>query len=328
MALQPIDITTPQPNGKLGDPARVMSEKINANDAYLEGLANEAKDAAASSVKKTGDTMTGLLRINNALAVQAGANHSLLRAISNGAGTTVFQSVTANEQAFAPLGLHGSSVELTGPTLVTNGRLTATQDIMITGTGAAYWFYDRTVGRDWAWYAADAVCRLASGARGGATADLMSINAAGAVSATSFNPTSSADVKDYLEGYDGDADDELDRLVVIRYKYRPEFVDSNKTFIGLLAENVHDVLPDATGGGEEYDVAVAGGSGTDGEDVEGDDPQPETRIVTARQPMNIDMMQILALSVRGHQQKNRRIRALEAAMETLTSRVQALESAQ
>lgn len=36
MALQPIDITTPQPNGKLGDPARVMSEKINANDAYLE----------------------------------------------------------------------------------------------------------------------------------------------------------------------------------------------------------------------------------------------------------------------------------------------------
>ncbi len=323
MALQPIDIDTPQPNGKRGDPARVMAQKINANDEYLDGLASGA-------VKKTGDTMTGLLRINNALAVQAGANHSLLRAISNGAGTTVFQSVTANEQAFAPLGLRGSSVEIVGPTSVTNGRLFATQDIMITGTGAAYWFYDRTVGRDWAWYAADAVCRLASGARGGATADLMSINAAGAVSATSFNPTSSADVKDYLEGYDGDADDELDRLVVIRYKYRPEFVDSDKTFIGLLAENVHDVLPDATGGGEEYDLAVAdaGGSGADGVDVEGDDPQPETRIVTARQPMNIDMMQILALSVRGHQQKNRRIKALEAAMEALTSRVQALESAQ
>lgn len=40
MALQPIDITTPQPNGKLGDPARVMAQKINANFAELYGLAS------------------------------------------------------------------------------------------------------------------------------------------------------------------------------------------------------------------------------------------------------------------------------------------------
>ena len=47
MALQPIDIDTVQPNGKKGDPARVMSQKINANDTYLEGVATSGIDAAA-----------------------------------------------------------------------------------------------------------------------------------------------------------------------------------------------------------------------------------------------------------------------------------------
>lgn len=66
MALQPIDITTPQPNGKRGDPARVMSEKINANDQYLEQLAQSAdskavaaKITADAALPKGGGTVTG-----------------------------------------------------------------------------------------------------------------------------------------------------------------------------------------------------------------------------------------------------------------------------
>lgn len=48
MALQVIDIDTVQPNGKKGDPARVMSQKINANDTYVEGLARDALDELAT----------------------------------------------------------------------------------------------------------------------------------------------------------------------------------------------------------------------------------------------------------------------------------------
>ncbi|HEL3014797.1 TPA: hypothetical protein UN285_000584 [Stenotrophomonas maltophilia] len=68
MALQPIDITTPQPNGKLGDPARVMSEKINANDQYLEQLAQSAnskavaaKTTADAALPRVGGTVTGAI---------------------------------------------------------------------------------------------------------------------------------------------------------------------------------------------------------------------------------------------------------------------------
>lgn len=66
MALQPIDIDTPQPNGKRGDPARVMAQKINTNDEYLEGVANAASQAAAdaqtaasAALPKAGGTVTG-----------------------------------------------------------------------------------------------------------------------------------------------------------------------------------------------------------------------------------------------------------------------------
>ncbi|WP_058358262.1 hypothetical protein [Xanthomonas translucens] len=40
MPLTPVDTTTPQPNGKFGDPIKTGFEKLNANDTYLEGLAN------------------------------------------------------------------------------------------------------------------------------------------------------------------------------------------------------------------------------------------------------------------------------------------------
>lgn len=116
---------------------------------------------------------------------------------------------------------------------------------------------------------------------------------ASTVTAVAFNPTSTADVKDYITGYAGDACAEIDRLVVIEYKYRPEYVESDKTFIGLLEENVKSVVPDAA----NDSVTIV--DQVDGEDVE--------RFI----PGNIDIMQILALSIRSHQQKNARIKALE-----------------
>ncbi|WP_180313374.1 hypothetical protein, partial [Xanthomonas hortorum] len=174
------------------------------------------------------------------------------------------------------------------------------------GASAGLNFMDRTdFSRVWSWYSTGAIARLWFTGFG----DRLSVNTAGQVSATSFNPTSSADVKDYIEGYAGDADSEIDRLVVISYRYRPEFANTgDKTYVGLLAENVGDVHPGATGGDVERVT-----QNEDGEEI------------TAHEPMNIDMMQILALNTRAHQQKSHRIKQLEQVIADLLSRVGELE---
>lgn len=127
---------------------------------------------------------------------------------------------------------------------------------------------------------------------------------ASTVTAVSFNPTSTADVKDNIVGYAGDACAEIDRLVVIKYKYRPEYLESDKTFIGLLQENVKSVCPEAANDSEIVVEEV------DGEEVE--------RFV----PGNVDMMQLLALSIRSHQQKNKKIKYLESKISEMFERME------
>ncbi|MFS8372433.1 hypothetical protein EIQ27_03640 [Xanthomonas campestris pv. armoraciae] len=176
------------------------------------------------------------------------------------------------------------------------------------GATAGLNFMDRTdFSRIWSWYSTGAVARLWFTGFG----DRLSVNSAGQVSATSFNPTSSADVKDYIEGYAGDADSELNRMVVISYRYRPEFVDTgDRQYVGLLAENVGDVHPGATGG-----------------DVERTTQNESGEEVPAHEPMNIDMMQILALNTRAHQQKSHQIKQMTQLISDLQRRIEALEAA-
>lgn len=144
--------------------------------------------------------------------------------------------------------------------------------------------------------------------------------ASGSVSGTQFVPSSSADVKDFIEGYTGDACGQLDRIAVCRYRYRPEFHEGDKTYVGIVAENFADILPDAVTEethSEEIDVVV-------GQDESGNPIiRKQTRIV----PMGYDMGQLLALNTRSHQQKNRRIKQLEVALEGVLQRLAALESA-
>lgn len=133
-----------------------------------------------------------------------------------------------------------------------------------------------------------------------------SLTSAGVMSAVSFNPTSSVDVKDYFEGYSDDACSLIDRLVVATYRYRPDFLDSgDKKFIGLLAENVHDVIPGATSGGSCFEM-----TGDDGLDM------------VVKNPTNIDMMQLLALSIRSHQQKSKKIKELESRLAQVITRME------
>lgn len=146
------------------------------------------------------------------------------------------------------------------------------------------------------------------------------VESTGAMTAPAFNPTSSADVKDFIEGYRGDACEELDRLAVVTYRYRPEFYDSQKTYVGIIAENFADVRPDATTEEthlEQVEVPV-------GEDDEGN---VVTEIRSRVIPMGYDMAQLLALNTRSHQQKSRRIRELESAMQQVLQRLADLESA-
>lgn len=133
---------------------------------------------------------------------------------------------------------------------------------------------------------------------------------AGNFTATSLNPVSTSDVKDHLEGYTEDACELLDRLVVITYEYRKDFIDSDKVFVGLLQENVKSVIPGAATNSE-----LVAETDEDGNETE--------RLV----PGNIDITQILAVSVRSHQQKSRRIKNLEAALAEVLGRLSALESA-
>ncbi|HGM5514517.1 TPA: hypothetical protein ACKPYU_000792 [Stenotrophomonas maltophilia] len=178
-----------------------------------------------------------------------------------------------------------------------------------TGAGGSVGWDDRNEGAASRWYsfARDGTLLFYYAATGALP---MTVTKTGAVTATSFNPTSSADVKDYIEGYGGDACDELDRMVVISYRYRPEFVDIDKTFVGLLSENVRDVHPSATDGGVQVDVVTESG---------------ET--VSKHLPLNVDMMQILALNTRAHQQKSRRIRDLEQDVAELRAAVAELRGA-
>ncbi|MDT3527382.1 hypothetical protein ROV86_04525 [Stenotrophomonas pavanii] len=157
----------------------------------------------------------------------------------------------------------------------------------------------------------------------------MRLSEDGVLSATAFNPTSSADVKDYLEGYAGDADSDLDRMVVITYRYRPEFCESDKTFVGLLAENVHDVRPEATSGGRNGVINVPSVSPEDGSILVDSDGNTIFDTHDDVVPMSIDMMQILALNVRAHQQKSRRLQeqerrivALEVALDRLVEAIE------
>lgn len=66
MPLQVIDIDTPQPNGKRGDPARVMAQKINANDAYLDSRIGSVESAAVPKSGGEDGAMSGRLIIRGA----------------------------------------------------------------------------------------------------------------------------------------------------------------------------------------------------------------------------------------------------------------------
>lgn len=208
----------------------------------------------------------------------------------------------------------------TGNQVISSGGLTAqnaltsnSSGIASLGAGCGYTMNDRLdYAQTWAMYVNNTVFTIWNNTNGPS----MQIARNGAVTALSFTPTSSADVKDYIEGYSGDACSQLDRLAVCTYKYKESYTSSNKTYIGIIAENFADIVPDGVSEDthtETLEIVV-------GYDEHGN------ALVESKEfliPMGYDIAQLLALNTRSHQQKNKRIKALEESISMLSSRMDA-----
>ncbi|WP_146257558.1 hypothetical protein [Stenotrophomonas maltophilia] len=306
MARQIIDTTTDHGTYK-GDPAKTAFEKTNDNFGQLFG-------PDSPSLPKSGGTLNGDMVIyGGTLRVTPNTSGDQLFFRTEGASGVTLDAVNNANSSYSPLSIRGSAINLNGPVSVSGGisanlTFASTTSNVVLATGAS----------------GSAVFLRPNGATNSSGQLVLAPD--GSCSAVSFNPTSSADVKDFIEGYSGDADTDLNRLVVITHKYRPEFLESEKSYLSLLAENVHSVVPIATDG--DYDVAekepyerpvkvtvqVPNESGDGTHSVEMDAIETAWREVTRHVPMNINLMAIVALCVRGHQTKDKRIRELEVAV--------------
>lgn len=313
MAQQIIDTDTDHGTYK-GDPAKTAFSKTNDNFTQLFG-------PDSPSLSKAGGTVTGDMVIYGGsfrIAPKTSGDQLFIR--SEGVDGVTLDAVNNANSAYAPVSIRGSQVNLKGP-VNASGTISVPQN-----------FASRTANVVMATGVAGTVFLRPNGTDSGAGE--LTLSQSGVCSAPAFNPTSSADVKDYIEGYAGDADLELNRLVVITHKYRPEFLNSEKSYLSLLAENVHSVVPIATDGdydvveNEPYDrpvkvvVQVPNDSGHGTHSVEMDAFETAWREVTRHVPMNVNLMAILALCVRAHQTKDLRIRELEAAVMALQAIVQ------
>lgn len=219
-----------------------------------------------------------------------------------------------------PLAKLNGGNTFTGNQNISSGSLTVQSSITSNsggisslGNGSGFVMNDRLdYAQTWAMYANNTIFTIWNNTNGPS----MQIARNGAVTALSFTPTSSADVKDFIEGYSGDACSQLDRLAVCTYKYKESYTSSDKTYIGIIAENFADVIPD----GVSEDTHTETLEVVTGYDEHGN-PLVESKQFLI--PMGYDITQLLALNTRSHQQKNRKIKKLEESLAAVLARLDA-----
>lgn len=341
MARQIIDTTTN--NGSyIGDPAKTAFEKTNANFAEVYGWAGTGSLAKLVG----GNSFTGDQSFNQGstrfIPGPSGTSDTIFVRSEGATGVTIDATNNANS-SYAALKLRGASVNIDGLLYASDNIIcraavfssqvfSATADNVMLATQGAATVYLRPNGI-------------------GSSSGQATLTAAGTFAAPTITQTSSADVKDNLEGFSGSASDLIDRLVVITHTYRPEFIDDGgETHISLLAENVRDVIPSATTGDhtvietEQYDEDVvktltrivdlldSDGNpviGIDGEVVtthisyEVTEVETKSRQIERHVPLGVKVMELLSVSLRAHQEKNKRIAALESAVSSLAARIDA-----
>ncbi len=316
MARQIIDTAPPS-----GDPAPTAFSKVNANFAEIYGWAS-----GGTLAPTTNPVFNGENRTNGRLFVVppvAGSDQVVIRESGSGVGT-IIDAVNNGNSAFRPVTIRGSAVDVVTPLTAHGGLVVATTIVSRTNElamGSANGMTGSVVLRP------NGVSSVAGEAR---------LTTDGTLTVVSLTQTSSADVKDIHGAFDEDACALLDRLVVINHEYLPEFVDDGgKVHRSLLAENVRDVMEWATGGGhtitvqEPYEVEEP-------VDVEVPDENGETKLarllrnvtkyraVDRYVPLNVDVMAIVATTVRAHQQKSYKLRQHENRIEAVTDQAELL----
>lgn len=201
----------------------------------------------AKKVNKTGDTITGALRVNANFHAQAAAGHNIIRAISNGAGATTIQSVTASENDFAYLELRGSSIVLqsAGTTIAggatVNGDLAAVGQLFINGSNAAVWFQNREGGNQWAWYSSGGTARLNRSSDG----DKLTITSAGALNAVGGYDFGSSRKLKHIDGPVPYGLTAVERMELAAGHYKPEYNDDGRRRLFFVAEQLAELVPEA-----------------------------------------------------------------------------------
>lgn len=101
MARQEIDLTTPQPNGKMGEPTKSAWAKVNDMTSELYPLAEGAKSIADAALPKAGGIMTGLISSNNSLGLSVrGADFSAISIYPTGPGGRDYRFVSTDNGNF------------------------------------------------------------------------------------------------------------------------------------------------------------------------------------------------------------------------------------
>lgn len=203
----------------------------------------------AKKINKTGDTMTGPLRVNSSFHVQAAPGHNLVRFISNGAGATVVQSVTPDENAFAYLGIRGSVVDVSGPaqfdsTVTAAGQMLSARGCVRTNAGtdvlAGYVSFHRMDGARMGYVGWGDANRLQYAVENGFTGHVF----VGSVAATGgFDFGSSRRLKD-IDGPMPYGLAEVRRIVTLIGRYKPEYNNDGRTRLFFDAEQFMEVMPE------------------------------------------------------------------------------------
>ncbi|HEQ1702969.1 tail fiber domain-containing protein [Stenotrophomonas sp. GD03701] len=204
----------------------------------------------ASKINRTGDTVTGSLRVNAYLYTQAAAGHNLIRFISNGAGTTVLQSVNPAENAFAPLELRGSTVSVIGPasfneTVTTVGSLISAGGCVRTNAGtdvlAGYVAFHRADGTRMGYVGWGDGNRIQYSAENGFTGHAF----IGSVSATGGYDFGSSRKLKNIEGVLPYGLAAVEKMELAAGHYKPEYNDDGRRRLFFVAEQLAELVPEA-----------------------------------------------------------------------------------
>lgn len=128
MALRQIDVDTPQPNGRFGEPTRSGNIKINANTTETEARLQALESGATGTGTRLDDEIATRAAADSALGDRIDAEHSLITQETADRTAAVLVEATARQSADTAL-----SARIIGDNVIINGAM----DVWQRGTSFA-----------------------------------------------------------------------------------------------------------------------------------------------------------------------------------------------